>query len=91
MALIHRVGWVWTLEENVTRFYVTNLVGRVGLNPNMIHPLSFFIHPSFISRLLSFSACFFIELFPNKKIVKSEYFSNGIRHNSCLFWNKSCI
>ena len=35
MSLIDRVGWVWTLEENVTEFYVTNWVDRVGLNPNM--------------------------------------------------------
>ena len=30
MSLIHRVGWVWTLEKNVT-----NSEGRVGLDPNM--------------------------------------------------------
>ena len=37
MSLIHRVGWVKTLEEYVTKFYVTNWVGRVGLNPNMYY------------------------------------------------------
>ena len=35
MSLILRVGWVWTLEKYVTKFYVTNLEGRVGLNPNL--------------------------------------------------------
>ena len=35
MSLILRVGWVCTLEKYVTKFYVTNWEGRVGLNPNM--------------------------------------------------------
>ena len=35
MSLIHRVGWVQTLEKNVTKFYVTSWEGRVGLKPNM--------------------------------------------------------
>ena len=35
MSLILRVGWVWTLEKYVTKFYVTNWEGRVGLKPNM--------------------------------------------------------
>ena len=35
MSLILRVGWVWTLEKYVTKFFVTNWEGRVGLNPNM--------------------------------------------------------
>jgi hypothetical protein len=37
MSLILRVGWVWPLEKYVTKFYVTNWEGRVGLNPNMYH------------------------------------------------------
>ena len=32
MSLIQRVGWVQTLEKNVTKFYVTNWEGRVGLD-----------------------------------------------------------
>ena len=35
MSLILRVGWVCTLEKYVTKFYVTNWEGRMGLNPNM--------------------------------------------------------
>ena len=35
MSLILRVGWVWTLEKNVTKSYVTNWEGRMGLDPNM--------------------------------------------------------
>ena len=35
MSLILRVGWVWTVEKYVTKFYVTNWEGRVGLSPNM--------------------------------------------------------
>ena len=34
MSLILREGWVWALENYVTKFYVTNGEGRVGLNPN---------------------------------------------------------
>ena len=34
-SLILRVGWVWTLEKCITKFYVTNWEGRVGLNPNL--------------------------------------------------------
>ena len=35
MSLILRVGWVWTLEKYVTKFYVTIWDGRGGLNPNI--------------------------------------------------------
>ena len=35
MSLIHRVGWVQTLEKNVTKFYVTNWEGSVGSNLNL--------------------------------------------------------
>ena len=35
MSLILRVGWVWTLEKYVIKFYVTNWEGRLGLNPNI--------------------------------------------------------
>ena len=51
MSLILRVGWVWTLEKNVTKLYVTNWEGRVGLNPNMYDVTLF--------------SLFFFEGFPN--------------------------
>ena len=35
MSLILRVGWVWTSEKYVIKFYVTNWEGRSGLNPNI--------------------------------------------------------
>ena len=35
MSLILRVGWVWTSEKYVIKFYVTNWKGRVGLNTKM--------------------------------------------------------
>ena len=53
MSLIHRVGWVWALEKNVTRFYVTNWGGRVGLRPNSDNVTNFTL--------------FFIEGFPYKR------------------------
>ena len=49
MSLIHRVGWVWTLEKNVT-----NLEGRVGLDPKMYDVTLF---------------TFFFEVFPNLEIL----------------------
>ena len=58
MSLILRVGWVWTLEINVTIFSVTNWAGRVGLNPNMYDVILF--------------SLFYFELFPNRNFgVKS--------------------
>ena len=55
-------------------------------------PLSLFIHPSFISRLLSFSACYINRWFLNKTrtckiFLKNSYqiFNFGIMHQ---FWNK---
>ena len=41
MSLILRVGWVWTLEKYVIKFYVTNWEGRVGLDPNMYNVTNF--------------------------------------------------
>ena len=55
MSLILRVGWVWTLEKYVTKFYVTNWEGRVGLNPNMYNVTLF--------------SLFFFEGFPNVQVV----------------------
>ena len=55
MSLILRVGWVWTLEKYVTKFYVTNWEGRVGLNPNMYDVTLF--------------SLFFFEGFPNKTVM----------------------
>ena len=51
MSLILGVGWVWTLEKNVTKLYVTNWEGRVGKNPNMYNVTLF--------------SLFLFELFPN--------------------------
>ena len=55
MSLIHRVGWVWALEKNVTKFYVTNWGGTVGLRPNMYDVTNFtlFLKSSLWNMVLS--------------------------------------
>ena len=55
MSLILRVGWVWTLEKYVTKFYVTNWEGRVSLNPNMYNVTLFglFFFEGFPKGILS--------------------------------------
>ena len=58
MSLILGVGWVWTLEKNVTKFYVTNWEGKVGLDPNIYNVtlFSLFFNSSLSHPVRSFSS-----------------------------------
>ena len=57
MSLIQRVGWVWDSEKYVTKSYVTNWEGRVGLDPNMydVTLFSLFFFEGFSNVLLQIS------------------------------------
>ena len=61
MSLILRLGWVWTLEKYVTKFFVTNWEGRVGLDPNMYDVTNF--------------SLFFLKASLNKRIENIPFLS----------------